>query len=273
MVTTEVSLRTGNLQPRSLVPTLVTTELATAATPVETLAAAFPLGHDEATREDYGRDLRSWFEWCRAHDVDPLYAQRAHVDAYARTLAEVPDANRNTRSRATVARHLSTLSGFYKYAVAKDVITRNPVAAVKRPRVGTDKVSTGVDKDELSALFRIAEADSPRSLALVLLLGLNGLRISEALSADVDDLGTERGHHVLVVKRKGGNTATVPIAPRTAGAVDEYVVTAGMARSSPPARASGGTTQRPGECCDAWRWWRSRPRRRPCIHTISDTPS
>jgi len=57
----------------------------------------------------------------------------------------------------------------------------------------------------------------------VLLLGLNGLRVSEALGADVEDLTTERGHRVLKVKRKGGKTATVPLAPRTAEAVEAYV--------------------------------------------------
>ena len=78
-------------------------------------------------------------------------------------------------------------------------------------------------RDELAALIRAAETDSPRSLALVLLLGLNGLRISEVLGADVKDLGTERGHTVLYVTRKGGKRSTVPLAPRTAEAVQDYV--------------------------------------------------
>jgi len=190
---------------------------------VATLAAAFLLGHQGSTRASYGRDLRAWFTWCQDHELDPLAVSRAHVDAYTRTLAEVPDNKGRTRSPATVARALSTLSGFYKYAVAEDAIARNPVAAVRRPKVGTDTVSTGLDKKELAALVRAAEADSPRSLALVLLLGLNGLRISEALGADVTDLGTERGHRVLGVTRKGGRRATIPLAPRTAEAIDVYV--------------------------------------------------
>ena len=93
---------------------------------------------------------------------------------------------------------------------------------VRRPKVGTDTVSTGLDRDELTKLIRVAETDSPRSLALVLLLGLNGLRISEALGADVDDVDSERGHRVLRITRKGGKTARVPLAPRTADAVDAY---------------------------------------------------
>ena len=203
----------------SLVPTPIAgTSLRAVTDPASALAAAFLLGYQGATRAAYGRDLRSWFTWCSKQKVDPLTAQRAHVDAYARTLAEI-----DGRSPATVARHLSTLAGFYKYGVGEDVVARNPVANVRRPKVGTDTVSTGLDKDELAALIGAARGDGPRSLALVLLLGFNGLRISEALGADVEDLGTERGHRVLRIRRKGGKTATVPLAPRTAEAVDAYV--------------------------------------------------
>jgi integrase/recombinase XerD len=46
------------------------------------------------------------------------------------------------------------------------------------------------------------------------------LRISEALGADIEALGIERGHRTLTVLRKGGKTVTVPLAPRTARAVD-----------------------------------------------------
>jgi integrase/recombinase XerD len=184
----------------------------------EDLAAAFLLAYEGHTRAAYSRDLREWFTWCSDHDLDPLAATRGHVDAFARTIAEV-----DHRSPATVARRLSTLSSFYRYAEGEDAVTRNPVTHVRRPKVGTDTVSTGLDADEMAALIHAARADSPRSHALVLLLGMNGLRISEVLDADVDDLTTERGHRVLLITRKGGKKATVPMAPRTAEAVDAYV--------------------------------------------------
>ena len=97
------------------------------------------------------------------------------------------------------------------------------MSSVRRPKVGTDTVSTGLDRDELTALVHAAEADSPRSFALVLLLGLNGLRISEVLGSDVDDLDNERGHRVLRVTRKGGKNAIIPLAPKTTEAVDAYL--------------------------------------------------
>ena len=52
---------------------------------------------------------------------------------------------------------------------------------------------------------------------------LNGLRISEALGADVEDLDFERGHRTLKIVRKGGKHATIPLAPRASRALDLYI--------------------------------------------------
>jgi hypothetical protein len=49
---------------------------------------------------------------------------------------------------------------------------------------------------------------------------LNGLRVSEATGADIEQLGLERGHRTLTITRKGGKVVTVPLAPRTARAID-----------------------------------------------------
>ena len=55
---------------------------------------------------------------------------------------------------------------------------------------------------------------------MISLLAINGLRISEALGANIEALGTERGHRTLTVLRKGGKLVTIPLAPRTTRALD-----------------------------------------------------
>src|SRR5262249_38620685 len=52
------------------------------------------------------------------------------------------------------------------------------------------------------------------------LLALNGLRITEALGADITAIRSERGHRTLTVLRKGGKIVTIPLAPRTARSLD-----------------------------------------------------
>ena len=82
----------------------------------------------------------------------------------------------------------------------------------------------------------------PAEHALISLLALNGLRVSEATGADIEHLGLERGHRTLTITRKGGKVVTIPLAPRTARAIDLAIgERAARARCSWP-RTGGGWT-------------------------------
>jgi integrase len=118
------------------------------------------------------------------------------------------------------------------------ILERSPLAHVRRPRASEGSPTLGLDRGELSRLLDVAETAGPRDHALVALLGLNGLRVSEACSADVADLGQVRGHRVLTVVRKGNRRAIVPLAPRTLAAV---VAHTGARSDSPLLLANDGS--------------------------------
>jgi integrase/recombinase XerD len=178
------------------------------------VAAAFLAGYGPATREAYARDLRAWGDFLAALSIEVLAAHRLHVDAWARKTEQ------DGLAPTTLARRLSALSGFYGYALDEGLIARSPVARVRRPRVSDESPRLGVDRAGMRALLDTAQASRPRDHALVCLLALSGLRISETLATDVADLGHERGHRTLRLRRKGGKRQTVALAPRTADALD-----------------------------------------------------
>ena len=62
-----------------------------------------------------------------------------------------------------------------------------------------------------------------RDHALMSQLALNGLRVSEAIGANIEALGLERGHRTLTILRKGRKVVTIPLALRTARAIDLLV--------------------------------------------------
>jgi integrase/recombinase XerD len=72
----------------------------------------------------------------------------------------------------------------------------------------------------MGALLVAAGLGPAREHALISLLALNGLRVSEATGADIEALGIERGYRTLVITRKGAKVVTIPLAPRTARAID-----------------------------------------------------
>ena len=188
------------------------------------LAAGWLIGHPARTATAYRRDLGAWARWCEHVGTDPLAAQRHHVDAWVRHLSAVPrPATGRVASPATIARTLSALSGFYAYGIDQGVLVSSPVAAVRRPRVSSDSTTSGLDAAQLRALLAAAAAHSTRSGALVALLVLCGLRISEALGVDVRDYGHDGGHRVLDVTRKGGIAARVPLPPPVVRALDAHL--------------------------------------------------
>ena len=125
--------------------------------------------------------------------------------------------------RSTVARRLSTLCSFYRDCHLEGILARNPAVNVRRPKVDPESRTLGLDRNELGALLVQAGLGSARDHALISLLAMNGLRISEALGANIDDLDVDRGHRTLRVVRKGGKQVTIPLAPRTARALDFYI--------------------------------------------------
>jgi site-specific recombinase XerD len=124
------------------------------------------------------------------------------------------------RARATVTRRLCTIAGFYRYAVEEDLLGHSPAVHVRRPRLDYESHATGLDRNEIGALLVAAGLGSRAEHALISLLALNGLRVSEAAGASIEALGIERGHRTLAIVRKGGKKVTIPLAPRTARAID-----------------------------------------------------
>jgi Phage integrase, N-terminal SAM-like domain len=85
--------------------------------------AGFPAGYRGLTREAYALDLRQFTTWCRTRTL-PLFAvRRTDIEGFARELEA------RGRARATVTRRLSTIAGFYKYAVEEELLDHS------RPRM------------------------------------------------------------------------------------------------------------------------------------------
>ena len=183
--------------------------------PDEQLAlAGFLAGYSGLTRDAYTLDLRQYVAWCTEHQVAVFGARSADIECFARHLEALG------RARATIARRLCTVSCFYRYAEQEGLIAVSPAAHVRRPRLDYESHATGLDRNEVGAMLVAAGLATARDHALMSVLALNGLRVSEAIGADIEDLGLERGHRTLTITRKGGKVVTVPLAPRTARAID-----------------------------------------------------
>lgn len=188
------------------------------------------------TRRAYKGDIERWLNFCQLSGIHPLHARREHVDAWARIQPGAP---------ATLARRITAVASWYTWLVDERHLDHNPTARVRRPRIDPDDSRmVGLTREQAVALVKRADADGPRTKALVRLLLANALRVGELIALDVEDLGTARGHCTLRVKGKGGRIQVVPLAPATAEAIDDYLRTREDVEKL-PALAAGARGRRP----------------------------
>ncbi len=172
-----------------------------------------------ASRSHAESDLVSFLGWCAERDLDPLEATRPHLELYARWMQE----SRGLKP-ATVSRRLSILTGFYRTAVVDGILDTSPAEHVRRPKFSVDSPTLGLTHLQFEALLSVARDSTNRNdFALVAMLGLLGLRISEATGSDVGSLSEVHGHRVLTVRGKGDKTANVPLPPAVGRAIDRAI--------------------------------------------------
>jgi site-specific recombinase XerD len=192
--------------------------------PDQLLVAAWLISLRSArTRRAYFADLRGWREWLAMRGTVLLGAGRVHVDLW------VAGQTGTGAEGSSVRRRLSAVSSFYRYAAGHGLLPGPiPTDGVTRPVVDPDYTATvSLDRAQLRALITAAGTDTglraARTAAAIRLLATTALRVDELIQADIADLGSERGHRVVAVVRKGGRKARLPLPPPTWDAVDSYL--------------------------------------------------
>src|SRR5215211_102512 len=176
-------------------------------------AVSFLARYSGRTLDAYRHDLRGFFQWATDQDIAVLGASRAHIELFRAWMED------RWLAASTIDRRLSTVCGFYRFAHIDGRIASNPAQYVRRPQVHPSD-TRGLDRSELGVFLFTAEQFDRQHAALAVLLGLNGLRVSEACATNVEDLGLERGHRTLRIIGKGTKPATIPLVPRTARTTD-----------------------------------------------------
>ncbi|MDP1795099.1 MAG: site-specific integrase [Acidimicrobiales bacterium] len=179
----------------------------------ELAAASFLARYSGRTLEAYRHDLRGFFQWAADAGLAVLEASRPHIELYRAWMED------RGLAASTIDRRLSTVCGFYRFAHIDGRISSNPAQYVGRPQVHPSQ-GRGLDRSELGVFLFTAERFDRDHAALAVLLGLNGLRVSEACGTNVEDFAFERGHRTLRILGKGNKPATIPLVPRTARTID-----------------------------------------------------
>ena len=187
-------------------------------------------GASPATLKAYGSDLAQLAEFLRGQDADlgkPETVTKRHIQAYLAWLFRLGDA------KSYMASKLAATRSFFRFQQRSGAVTENVAALVRNPRQ-EKRHPRALNVDETFALLdtehkpgqpgaESAEAERLlcRDLALAELLYGSGLRISEALSLDMDDV--QLASRVLRVMGKGSRQRLAPLSDTSCDSLKSWL--------------------------------------------------
>ncbi len=172
-------------------------------------------GYAENTAKSYGRDLKHFLKFIKklkAADVD-----REKVKAYLSALSNegfaVP----------TIERKLACLKSFFHYLMGEDKVKTDPTRDFKLPKTAKrlPKALSISETIKLIAAPRKKDPISIRNMAILELLYATGMRASEIVGLNLNDINQE----VSFVKcfGKGSKERIVPVNKSSMKAIKEYL--------------------------------------------------
>ena len=201
------------------------------------------------TRISYAYDIRIFFEFLRSENpafrgmeltdftIDVLDQIKAvDLEEYEEYLKVYQNKDRlETNGERGLKRKMSALRSFYAYYYKREMISTNPTVLIDMPKVHQKSIIR-LDADEVAMLLDYVEhaGDSltgqkkvfyektkERDLALITLLLGTGIRVSECVGLDVEDIDFK--NYGINVTRKGGNQMTVYFGDEVAEALQRYL--------------------------------------------------
>lgn len=173
----------------------------------------------EHSIDAYGRDLGSFFKHIEAGKgpLDVREVNKAHVRGYLEWL------NQQHRSARTQARQLSALRQFFRFLEREGQIKHDPSQNLETPKLPS-RLPHFLDTSDIERILAAMDVSSPRGMrdfAMFSLLYATGLRVSELVTLQLDQLDLTRGF--LKTLGKGAKERVVPIGEKALVAVEKYL--------------------------------------------------
>ena len=165
------------------------------------------------TVSSYLRDIRQFSQWLSLLEYgDVLSVSGDHIAKYLNHLQE------EGRSCATVSRTLASLKNFYSYAVSAGFLETTPVSGeihVERGEKKLPQILSGREVELLLAQPACVDAKGYRDKAMLEVMYATGIRVSELIELNAEDVNLELGILKCVTAKKSRVIPLYPAALRS----------------------------------------------------------
>ena len=170
------------------------------------------------TVSSYMRDIRQYAQWLHdSEGTDVLNASKVNIGGY---LAHMQT---DGKSGATISRNLASLKNFYAYAVTTGFLEVSPVTEdiqVDRGEKKLPQILTGKEVEQLLAQPSSVDSKGIRDKAMLEVMYATGIRVTELIDLNVEDVNLELG----ILKCSGTRkTRAIPLYPAALRALAVYL--------------------------------------------------
>lgn len=169
------------------------------------------------TISSYMRDIRQFADWLRSsEEIDVIDATQLNIGQYLQHMES------SGKSGATVSRCLASLKNFYSYLVSSGFLVKTPVVDIHVDR-GEKKLPQILNGREIELLLSqpvCVDAKGFRDKAMLEVMYATGIRVSELIDLNVDDVNLEQG---IVKCSSAKKTRIIPLYPAALRALGVYL--------------------------------------------------
>ena len=164
----------------------------------------------------YIRDVRQFSDWANANDVGLVDATQLNIRSYLDHLKVLG------KSDATISRSMASLKNFYAYLISAGFVETTPVVEIHIDR-GEKKLPQILTNKEIEMLLAqpaCVDEKGYRDKAMLELMYATGIRVSELIELNLDDINIEVGVIKCSNAKKG---RVIPLYPAALKALKIYL--------------------------------------------------
>ncbi len=178
------------------------------------------------TQQAYQRDLQQLLSFANQQGINSwMDLSSDHLNLLVMKMRHANSSGR------TIRRHLSSIRGFLAYLVNQSYLPSNCALGLQPPKVNQNLPKT-LDYDQLTLMLSPRSNSLPelRDVAIIEVIYSCGLRVSELVSLDVNDIDAEQGF--LKVMGKGGKMRHTPLGESAQKAIGHYLQKSGITQGA-----------------------------------------
>ena len=167
------------------------------------------------TLQSYRRDLKQFEKYIEDNGEDYVEVTNDGIKEYIEHMQEIG------KKPSTISRGLASIRSFYQYEAKNKVVEKDPTEGIQSPKI-EKRVPSVLTSSEVALLLdqpKDVDLKGTRDKAMLEFAYATGMRVTEIISLDIDDINFEEGY---VNCRHANKPRIIPLGKLSLKALKEY---------------------------------------------------